>query len=167
MKPLLDLCNAEIQKCDALLQPFYKKYDCDNSFKLVHLNTVSDIDRKEILEYVYRKDAFVALTNRTLAMFTAPMAFEDTDLDAKRRCVFSAAGKVLERASDSNFAKWDRMDGTPTNTHVDHALQCIIAGDLEAAAFGLMYALYQKNFEHTNRADAKIADPFSQQPTTS
>jgi hypothetical protein len=162
MKSLIDLCAAEIAKCDALLQPLYEKYGCDNSFNLLHSETLSDIDREEFLEYVYRKDAYVTLVNKVLAMYQAPFVFEDTDLDAKRRCIFSTAGVVLDRVSDKNFAQLVRMDGIPTTTHVEHALQCIIAGDLEAATFGLMYALYQKHFQKTNRADIKIQDPFAQ-----
>jgi hypothetical protein len=33
-------------------------------------------------------------------------------------------------------------------------------GELEFAAMGLMYLIYQKHFEKTNRADKKLADPF-------
>lgn len=160
MIELIRFCKEQIANCDTLLEPFFQKYDCKNSFHLSHLKTVSDADRREILQHVYRKDAFVQLLNRTLAMYDSPIQEGDKDLDIKRRCVFSTAGLVLNKVSDPNFAQWQTVDGIPTRVHLEQVIQCIAADELESAAFGILYALYQKRIEKTNRADRKLEELF-------
>lgn len=59
-----------------------------------------------------------------------------------------------------------QMDGVPTDRIAENAIQCIMAGELNKAAFGLIYLIHQKHFQQTNRADKKLEDILSQTKET-
>lgn len=162
MNQLIDFCASEIDSIEKLLHPYYEKYECNSSFKLVNLNTVTPSDVKEILELVYKKDAYVSLINKILASYQAPIQPEDLDVEAKRRCIFSVADVLLELVSNPKIITLDKLNSIPSSTVLDHTAQCIMAKDLELATFGLVYLLYQKHFEKTNKADARIEKPYQE-----
>ena len=156
MKDLIELCAAEIAKCEESLKPYFEKYSVTSSFKL--LTQALGDDYAGVLALVHRKDSFVTLVNGVLAKYDTPNGssdYQDSDVDKKRRGVFSVAQTVFERAIVPNIATWSRLDGIPTSRHAEQVTQCIMAGDLELATFGLMYLIYQKTHP-TNVADAKV-----------
>ena len=170
MKELLDFCVTEIDLSESILQPYYAKYEVKNSFELMNLvnsKPIATEDSAEIFYQLGRKHSYVSLINTHLMGYEPGVMGTDTDVDAKRRFIFNSASVIMDRASGNNIATWERLNKVPSTTHLEHVTQCILASELEFAAMGLMYLIYQKHFEKTNRADKKLADPFYEedQPT--
>jgi hypothetical protein len=164
MKDIINFADEMIKKINGPLDELLIKHGCTSVMKLLQKTDIPEEDIRTAIKLVHSRDSYITMANYLNRQYSEGVFKGDSDAELKRRCLYSVTGHVLDRVTKPNTPQFSNMDGIPTSSIVDGAIQCIIAGELELAVLGLSYAIYQKQFQKTNRADKKLEEVFGGKP---
>lgn len=83
----------------------------------------------------------------------ADLVGHEKDRCRKLDAVLDVTPHLTSYFQQGSIVDWDKLDSQPTSNILETAIHCLHAGRLEDAALGILYLLYQKKVETTNKAD--------------
>lgn len=158
MKDVIEFCESEINKCNTVLNPLLEKQGFKNVMAFLPIAEVLDKDVHATIKNIHHRDALIKVVNVLNTQYVQGIHQGDPDADSKKRAIYAVGSKVLERVTQEGAAPWERMDGVTTESIQEHLQGCIMANELELAMLGIVYLLYQKHFQKTNRADKMLEE---------
>ena len=158
MKDIVNKCEEEIVKCNAVILPLLKKYGCKSTLGLLHNKTLTQEDLLSSLKFVHRRNAFSEIVNLLHYDLAPEFTEEDEDEDKKKKAFFNVFNEVLQKPSPA----WDKLDAITTDRVRDNLTACIMTKDLEFAVLGIVYLLYQDYFGKTNKGDDIVKQVFGE-----
>lgn len=80
-----------------------------------------------------------------------------SDNEQKRKAVELVSGYLVE-VFENDPTTWEKLDTQALDAIAGSASGLMLMGEYEKAALGLVYLIYQKRFEETNKLEARLKE---------
>jgi hypothetical protein len=165
MKDIIEFCKSKIDQTTGPINELLKKHGCRSTMELMRMSEIPEEDVRTAIKLIHVRDSYLTIVNTLGSAYTEGIYPDDPDSEAKRRALYSVSGHVLEHILKPGAPTWEKMDSIPADRVTEMSIQCIMAGELEYALLGLVYTIYQRKFQQTNRADKMLEQLYLPGPT--